>query len=375
MKLFILFILFSLSTTATAQEVSISYSKTNDLILTSKSCNELVTEFSALCRWKNQIEPEFSLPVINPSQCKKLNNGKYTLSIPSCLPNFVRENHHKKMVHSGANCWGTALSLKKLTPKPRFVWPEEIQYWMSSPICRKLDIDEKLQEGDIINVYGPEYIFEEASPHDKGHLFWKALFPGRLKPTVKGESGYSGYHNFLHSETYLTKNISFGKDSPSHEDRFDFHPLKEVYGRSRLTECQENQSLEPHAREYQNSPRPIKGSDCDYFTNAYRCGNIADYFKDQTLTDIEISLLNEITAIQSTQDRLFKLMFGKLNLSKLEVKQILELADLKAAEAQERLQEKLSKNEEMLLTLKYFSASGLRKSLEQAELTPATEPL
>lgn len=375
MKLSMVAIIFILPTLGLAQEVSISYSKTNNLILTSKSCHELVTEFSAVCRWKKQINPQFNLPMINPSQCKKLNNGNYTLSVPSCLPDFVKENHHKKMVHAGANCWGTALHFKKLGPKPRFVWPEEIQYWMSTPICRKLDVGEKLQEGDIINVYGPEYIFEEASPNDKGHLFWRALFPGRLKPTAKGESGYSGYHNLLHSETYLTKNISFGKDSPSHEDRFDFHPLKEVYGRSRTTECQENQSLEPHVREYQNSPRSIKGSECDYFTNAYRCGNIADYFKDQELSDFEMSLLTEVKAIQSTQERLFQLMFGKLTLSKLEVKQILELADLKAAEAQERLQEKLSKNEEMLLTLKFFSAAGLRKSLEQADLTPATEPL
>jgi len=35
----------------------------------------------------------------------------------------------------------------------------------------------------------------------------------------------------------------------------------------------------------------------------------------------------------------------------------------------------LSKEKEMLLTLKYFSAAAIRKSLEQAKLTPATEPL
>lgn len=46
-----------------------------------------------------------------------------------------------------------------------------------------------------------------------------------------------------------------------------------------------------------------------------------------------MDLLTEVKAIQSTQERLFQLMFGKLTLSKLEVKQILELADLKAAEA------------------------------------------
>ena len=362
--------LLMLSMLAFGQEVEISYGKNNELILTSSSCDHLVSNAQSLCQWKKQLEPDFSLPTISQAQCRKLSNGKFSLTNNSCLPQFAKNYHHKKLVNSGANCWGTAMSFKNISTKPRYIWPEEMEYWMNSPVCRKLDVGESLKEGDIINVYGPEYIFEEASLNDKGLKFWNALFPNRYSPTQAGQTGYSGFHNFLHSETYIGKDLTFGKDSPSHEDRFDFHHLAEVYGRSRESECQENQALDPYRREYQNPPRPIKGSPCDYFTIAYRCGNIDEHLKDGNS-----GLLDEIKELRKYQERLFPLMLTNKGLTKTEVNAILQIADSQSKNALEELKTPTDKTTEMLLTLKYFSAQSLRKSLEQARLTPATEPL
>jgi len=332
-KLILSLLTIAFATQSFAKEVTITYGKQNELILKSSNCQNLVREFESICSWKKQIEPDFNIPIISPTQCKKSANGQYTMMAQSCLPSFVKNYHHKRLVKSGGNCWGTALNFKDLSLKPRFVWPEEITYWMNSPVCRKLETGEKLQAGDIINVYGPEYVFQDDSEGDKGINFWKTLFPGRYSPVKSGQTGYSGFHNFLHSETYLTKNISFGKDSPSYEDRFDFHPLAEVYGRSRETECQENQSLSPYSREYNKPSKDIKGSKCDYFTIAYRCGSIMEYLKSLSLEQDSKIILEQIKTMQATQAKLFLLTTGSLSLSSREITQLLKEADLHIQEA------------------------------------------
>lgn len=373
MKTAIAVILSLASGALMAQEISFGYGAANELILKGKNCQELIQQHEAICAWKKNIEPAFVKPALAKT-CKVV-NGLKTQTVSACLPTFVKANHHKKLVRSGGNCWGTAMSFKQLSNKPRFLWPEEMTYWMNSPVCRKLDVGEEKQPGDIINVYGPEYIFEKAEK-DKGYRFWEALFPGR-NTTARVASGYSGYHNFLHSETYISGLISFGKDSPSKDDRFDFHSTNEIYGRSQDEECQENQSLEPYSREYQNPPKNIKGSSCDYFSIAYRCGNIKEYFAKQKLDESEKAILDQVEQLQKTQEKLFTLQTTTaVSVNSFEIKKIVELADTTAVGSLIELQKTSnSKNREMLLVLQYFSASGLRKSLEQARLIPATESL
>src|SRR5690606_12786584 len=125
-----------------------------------------------------------------------------------------------------------------------FIWSQEMTYWMNSPLCRKLDVGEEKRPGDLIGMYGPEYTFKRDELAEKGIHFWKALYPNRVNPSPVSE-GYSGYHHFLHTETYLTQDLSFGKDSPNKDDRFEFHRLNEVYGRPRTSECQEVQQMDP----------------------------------------------------------------------------------------------------------------------------------
>lgn len=353
----------------------ISYGAANELILKGVDCQSLIESHTSICEWKKSNEPEFVIPKI-PRTCKPAGKGLVSVTISSCLPKFVKSYHHKKLVRSGANCWGTAMSFKQLSTKPRFLWSEEIVYWMNSPVCRKLEVGEDKKPGDIINVYGPEYLFESSFEKDKGYHFWDALYPNRI--TVPPyTSGYSGYHNFLHSETYISKDLAFGKDSPSKDDRFDFHPLNEVYGRSRDTECQENQSLEPHSREYQKSPKEIKDSRCGYFSIAYRCENIPAYFKRQELSPDEQQILKKIKSLQVIQERLFPLQTVlSHSLSVIEIKSMVKQADETAKQSLgEMKNSKLQKNHEMLLVLQYFTANGIRKSLEQARLIPATESL
>lgn len=337
--------------------MNIRYSAKNELILSGKSCSELLKRQEEICQWSRKRP--------TTTTCNKTNNNNFSLTISSCLPDFVKQVQNKKLYRSGANCWGTALSFKNHSLRPRFVWSEEMEYWLSSPLCRKLNPGEKKQPGDIINIYGPEYIFEKDEKSSKGGKFIQALYPDRYQePNV--ETGYSGFHRFLHSETLVAHDLAFGKDSPSLLDKFQFRELKNAYGRSRDTDCQENQNLTPHRREYQNTPKQIKGSKCDYFSVVYRCEDFSKLSQDP-----------DIQKLMKMQQKLFiLLMNSNLLVTKLERDMMLNEADEIAARALEELSfSSLPKDQEMVLVLKYFTASGIRKSLELADLIPATEAL
>lgn len=359
-----------------ANDVAINYSAANDLILTAKTCDKLISQHTAICNWKKINTPSFVVPSITNKLCRKNSNGKFSMTVSSCLPDFVKANQNKKNYKSGANCWGTAMSFKKLSTRPRFIWSNEMAYWLDSPVCRKLNPGEQKQPGDFLNMFGPEYIFAKDDPANKGERFWAALYPGRATASPVAE-GYSGYHHFLHTETFLTDNIAFGKDSPSKLDKFGFHQMNEVYGRARETECQENQTLSPHYREYQNQPKEIRGSKCAYFSLAYRCESFPDYFAGQALSTDDQTILATIRELQAVQDKLFPLlMVINTKIPKAQIDQMVKLSDDVADDTLDELgRASTDKNREMLLVLKYFTASGIRKSLELADLIPPTEEL
>lgn len=377
MKKAILFLSVFTWTNAFAQNLTIGHTTTNDLLLKGSSCEKLIEQHEKICQWKKGIEPQFEIPTIDRSQCRSIAKDSYSMTVSTCLPSFVKDNFNKPLQRSGANCWGTAMSFKGLSDTPRFIWSDEMTYWMNSPVCRKLEPEEEKETGDILNVFGPEYVFSEKDEtQNKGYLFWQALDPQRYTESPVS-SGYSGYHNFLHSETYISSEMTFGKDSPSYQDKFRFNLLSDVYGRTRNEECQENQSIEVHLRENQNERRQIKGKRCDYFTNIYRCENFNTYFQAQNLTDEERSIWTKIGTLKEIQNKLFPLLQSKaVPLSKEDQKTFLEEADKSSAEALAQIASgPMSKNKEMLLTLQYFTAQGIRKSMELARLIPATEAL
>lgn len=354
-------------TTPVYASVSISYSSKNDLILSAKSCDVLIKQHEAICAWNKTPLPSKS--------CRKTQNG-FAITVSSCLPKFVKENQHKKNYKSGANCWGTAMSFKKHALKPRFIWSEEMMYWLDTPLCRKLAVGEKKLPGDFMNIIGPEHVFAKDETTNKGYKFWEALYPGRVT-AAPSDYGYSGYHNFLHTETFITDEITFGKDSPSKDDKFEFHNMNEVYGRSRDTECQENQALEPYWREYQKPPKDIRGSKCAYFSLAYRCENFQEYFARQELSLEDQDLLTAIKDLQIVQEKLFPLLtvLGT-KFTQAQINFMLKNADSVAEESLKEMSlMSLDKTHEMLVVWKYFTASGIRKSLELAALTSPTEEL
>ncbi len=366
-------ITFIISSSAFAQ-LSIGYTKANNLILRSESCEELVEQNKAICLWRKTNEPSFIVPNITKSKCVNNSRGTKSIVVSSCLPKIVKSNHRKKLYKDGPNCWGTALSFKENSTKPRFVWEKEILYWMDSPVCKKLEVGEEKKPGDILNIYGPEYIFDR-NHITKGSELYDVIFPGHVVASPVA-TGYSGFHNFLHSETYLSSKLSFGKESPNKDDRFNFNPIGEVYGRPRSEKCQELQSIVPNRREFNNKPQDIQGSACPYFSLAYRCQNIRNFLKSLSLSDEDKTLLDEAERLDLINKELFKFQRNsQYRLTSQKIKNYLSIADSISDDSLYKLSLKPEKNTEMVLVYRYFTAEGIRKAIEQAELTPPTEEL
>jgi hypothetical protein len=266
------------------------------------------------------------------------------------------------------------MSFKELSPVPRFMWPEEMTYWMESPICRKLNPGEEKMPGDIINVYAPEKLDEtEKTAQDAGTRFWDYMFLNRSTPvTTDFGIGFTGYHRLLHSVTFVGPGLAFGKDSPSESDRFYFHPLEEVYGRPRVEDldCQENQTLSPHVREYQNIPKRIHGRKCAYMSLAYRCENLKNYFNKQNLKEQDLAIWKSIEELQAIQKKLFPIVTNPNTIiEKQELQRIKDLSESIIFQTSREMQDHgLSDLRKQLLTLQYFTASGIKQSLVQAGL-------
>jgi hypothetical protein len=360
-----LLLLSFFSLTVGAAELDMARSASGDLILSAKSCDELKVQHQAICKWSGKTESTVT--------CKSLPKGRSQITISNCLPAFVKEHHSKKLFNEGPNCWGTAMSFHELFPKPRFMWPEEMLYWMESPLCRKLGPDEEKLPGDIINVFAPEYLSEgDLKDTDAGIKFWDILYPGRANFNVSAETGLTGYQRLLHSETYISDKIAFGKESPARDDKFVFHELEETLGRPRVEnqDCQENQTFSPNLREYSNTPKEMRRSKCNYMSSLSRCQDINSYLKTNSQLDADKLTWKSIQAMQDIQEKLFSLTSSSTyTVPSSQVSLFLGLADFTMKKSSDELEKPgLSKLTEMLLVQEYFTAAGIHKTLEQAKL-------
>ncbi|MBC7397654.1 MAG: hypothetical protein H7333_09450, partial [Bdellovibrionales bacterium] len=228
------------------------------------------------------------------------------------------------------------------------------------------------EAGDVLNVYYPEYVSEPGtSQKTAGTKFWQALYPARFTPLEEPtQRGYTGYDALLQSVTYISPQLAYGKDSPNKDDRFYFHSLNQVYGRPRNKECQENPMITPYLREYQQTPRELRNSACRYFSLAYRCGNIPSYLAKKSLALEEQAIQKNVAVLEQAQAALFPLILNLQNqVTPGEAKSIAAMASQTMEQDLIKLKKPgLEKTLEMLLTLEYFTAAGLIKTLQQAEM-------
>jgi hypothetical protein len=117
------------------------------LVLSGENCAILETQVSALAQWKTRLDEP--APATVACRCTA---GACRAAITSVTPGFVNRTHGTRAGRWGPNCWNTALVASKILEESSFTAPEEMTYWMKSPLCRSLRAGEAPRPGDIIAI-------------------------------------------------------------------------------------------------------------------------------------------------------------------------------------------------------------------------------
>jgi hypothetical protein len=169
---------FILSFSVAAESLSIR-SDDNGIFLESEDCDLLKDEVEQIAQWAHRLNE-----TPNPVVLNKFSN-RCSVNIKSILPKLAAETHGKFPAHNGPNCFNTGLVLSGLLPHFRNSDPQELRFWLESPLCKKLPPSHRPIPGDIGVVTNP-------SAHMDEHAF--IYVSDRLS---FGKNGYMSIHPFF----------------------------------------------------------------------------------------------------------------------------------------------------------------------------------
>lgn len=111
-----------------------------------KYCDKMPKEILNLKNWSASLDENKSMPVPEIKPGNKI--GSCYVDITDCVPEFVKKYQDVNPSISGPNCWNIALVFAKVVPGLRYTSPEEFAFYLSSPLCKKIQESDK-QAGDI----------------------------------------------------------------------------------------------------------------------------------------------------------------------------------------------------------------------------------
>lgn len=202
-----------------------------EIYIIDQSCRT-VTEISiALSEWTKSIGEKRECPIEKQSPQMEL-TGKCVYNITNCIPSHVAKYEGVNPQESGPNCWNMSLVFKEILPALRYSTPEEMSFYMNSPLCRMLKKDEKRVSGDI----------------------------GAIR--VINEGNFKEFHGFI----YISDKIAYSKNGFHKSSPYSLQSLDNVYSVYDVTE-----KSQCRANELNSS------LDCDIATSFYRCISMKEY--------------------------------------------------------------------------------------------------
>lgn len=117
------------------------------LSLTGGDCETLGRQAAALSDWKRRLGEAPGAP----AACLCGGSG-CSLGVGPVAPDLVNEFHGARARRWGPNCWNAALLSAKILARPRFTSPEEMTFWLESPLCRRLGAGEAPRPGDLVAI-------------------------------------------------------------------------------------------------------------------------------------------------------------------------------------------------------------------------------
>lgn len=278
-SLFIVLAVFTISLCSSAMgQVSLKQ-VSNDFVLVGVSCESLATQAKALASWSKTK---------SKAECQCLKN-QCELVVTELIPSFAKKTNGVCTVNSGPNCWNTALISSGVLSSQRYTTPEEMKFWMSSPLCKKRESPDKPRPGDIVAIRG----------------------------------GAGSYSVDLHGFVYISDELSFGKNGPEINDPYEFKKTSEVFKVNQIPkECQTS-----------------RHSDCLKWAEYYQCESMESYLAQNPIKNSEQKLLwNSVEAQECSSASV--LSIGAVELNRVALESMMKLADEKRASPEQSEEEK-----------------------------------
>lgn len=228
------------------------FHKNNEIILEATNCDILYEQYDALSNWSENLGN-------NPSKtgscfCTDFDQFSPIVScrmlVTDIMPESVQKIYNRKTSFMGPNCFNTTLAANKILPSHRYTSPEEMEFWMNSPLCREKNYDEGPNEGDIIAIRRETNIdFKE-----------------------------------LHAFIYLTPELSLSKNSIAKSSKALLMSTDYVFDLFRVRkECQKEDVL---------------NSQCTRAAQVFQCQQWDEYWKDYDFNQIQQESIEALEHIE-----------------------------------------------------------------------------
>ncbi|MBI4925908.1 MAG: hypothetical protein HY843_08305, partial [Bdellovibrio sp.] len=100
------------------------------------------------------------------------------------VPDFVAKHHGSGVVRGSSNCFNTALVMSGFTSAFRYSDLGEIEFYLNSPLCRKVLSSEKPHPGDLIMIKptDPDGLEYHAAVYVSEHLIFEKRNAAPIEP-------------------------------------------------------------------------------------------------------------------------------------------------------------------------------------------------
>ncbi|EQC46214.1 hypothetical protein [Bacteriovorax sp. Seq25_V] len=262
----------------------------HSLTLKGNNCKDLNKEFNDIKKWSAKKFKSKNSESKPDCKCDEETNI-CKINIDKIAPEIVKLYQDRTPKFNGPNCWNSTLVTTGILPHPRYSTPEEMEFWMKSPLCREKKLDEEMEPGDAIAIRNFE-----------------------------GE-----YHGFI----YVSDKISWSKNGYNKRAKYDLQGTENVFDVYGVPEKCQRIAVQAEI------PK-----ECAKYANVYQCRSWNEYWsevKESANVDEDIDTrLDNIDCLTS------KYVFGDISPSPEAVKLIEATLDAISFEVVD-LKNKLSK--------------------------------
>lgn len=120
--------------------------KGKEIFIQGNDCQLLKKEADALMAWTQKVKEKAKKEKCSCSE------GVCLQKVTAQIPAFAKDKQFKKSKNDGPNCWNATLVASKIVPQVRYTSQNEMNFWMSSPLCREKNTGEPLSPGDVVAI-------------------------------------------------------------------------------------------------------------------------------------------------------------------------------------------------------------------------------